>query len=77
MAAPLKCLRNMMKFTLPIHGYGAGYPCSPVDSHAYAFDWIWEVVLVKLLLIPARLRWAHLVMNVVFNLIFQIIGMQG
>lgn len=56
MAAPLKCLRNMMKFSLPIHGYGAGYPRSPVDSHAYSFDWIWEVVLVKLLLIPARLR---------------------
>jgi len=37
-----------------------------------------EVVVVKLLLIPARLRWAHLYDEcVILNLISQILGEQG
>lgn len=59
-----------LRLTLPIHSYGAVCPDSPVDSCKIivSLDLILEVV-VELLLIPARLRWAHLCKECVISYI--------
>lgn len=59
MASVTKCLKvTQLKLSLPIHGYRAGCCCSPVDSHSrmliHRLDM--EMVVLKLLLIPAKVK---------------------